>query len=164
MVFYSLVSLLCHFGPICPNYTTARSLLKLSSVKSSMFDCVSLFSQLLSFVMSLIFILPCHIFCSLLDFLDILISHSLSPTVHLPSPVVSLFVPADCGAFCALPPSSPGTTPGVHWCSSPLLLALLHFHLHRRSRSLPPVLRRWSACLLREKRMNIHIMNQFHFK
>lgn len=27
MVFYSLVSLLCHFGPICPKYTTAHSLL-----------------------------------------------------------------------------------------------------------------------------------------
>lgn len=36
MVFYSLVSLLCHFGPICPKYTAACFLLKLSAVKSSM--------------------------------------------------------------------------------------------------------------------------------
>lgn len=60
MVFYSLVSLLCHFGPICPKYTAARSLLKLSSLKSLMPNRVSLSSRLLSFVMSLIFICPCH--------------------------------------------------------------------------------------------------------
>ncbi len=73
MFFYFLVSLLCHFGPICPKYTTARSLLKLSSVKSLMPNCVSLSST--SFVMSLIFICPCHTTCTV--FLYILIHLSL---------------------------------------------------------------------------------------
>lgn len=153
MVFYSLVSLLCHFGPICPKYTAARSLLKLSSLKSLMPNRVSLSSRLLSFVMSLIFIWPRHTAYSQLFFSYILIS--LSNCSPPPSPVVSLGVPADCGASCTLPPSSPGTASVVHWCSSHPLPSSLHLLFHKSYRSPPPLPCLCSGFPLWKERLNL---------
>ena len=122
MVFYSLVSLCCHFGPICLEYIAACSLLKLSPVKSSITNSI-FFAASHLFVMCLIFICPCRTSCS---HFSSIFSHSLF------SPVISLDVPPECGASCTPPPSSPGTTPAARLCSSrPLLLHFLFQSSHR---------------------------------
>lgn len=90
--------------------------------------------------LSPIFICLCHTTCSLLDIL-----------MHPPfrSPVVSLAVPPGCAASGALRPFSPGTTPGVHWCSRLHCLLTLHLLFHVCSPPNNPCL--WPHLLLCKK-------------
>lgn len=151
MFFYSLVSFVCHFGPILTTYTTARSLLELSTVKSLMHNSESLSTELPSFVMSHLYLLLSYYLHTV--FLYFLIYLSFS--VLLLSPVMSLVFPPGCWASCTLPPTSPETTPVAHWCFSPLLPSSLHLLYHKCYHSPPLLLCPWSGFLLWIERVSL---------
>lgn len=105
-----------------------------------------------------LFLLSSHLYLALWYYLHTVFLYiliSLSFSVLLPSPVISLSFPQDWWASCTLPPTSPETALGAHWCSSLLLLSSLHLLFHNCYHSPPLLLCPCSGFLLWTQRVNL---------